>query len=797
MLHFSNMVYLSKRLFLHHLTSSIKIARFCWLYLLLAILLLAACNSTKYVPQDKQLLDRNYIKIDNKSIVKKDIESLQRQKPNKRIFGIFRFHLGLYNLSKPNSEGAISNWLRRIGEEPVIFDEVLTQKTVNQTLNYLNNKGYYYAKIKDTVVVKDKKIKVYYSIITGRPYHISTIDYHSEDSAVLQIVMRDTANSIIKPGTLLDIDQLQSERSRLENNIRNSGYYEFTKDYIYFKADTNGQTYSARLTLGIHTPSINSQDPETNTKHRLFYIRNIYFNFQNDLLLDSLDENNQEKQQVIVINGIEFSAGSRWTIRPSLLAQKVYISPGQLFNQQSIDETYKSLASLRVLKYTNISFSRVPDSLAMDDSSKIDCYIKVSMQTMQNYTIEVEGTVAAGFGAGGNLIYQHKNLLRGAENFELKFKGAIEAIKKNTGTQGLNINNTLELGAEGRITIPKFMLPFSSDQFIKKYNPKTSIAASFTYRQRPQYAHNIANMAFGYVWNGNKFNTHQVNPIDINYVKLLNITPSYDSLLSNTYLKYTYRDHLVAVSNYSLLYSNQRPNKNTESVYLRYTVETAGNSLSLFNNMLVKSKGPDPSYLIFKVPYAQYVKNDIELRYYKPMNQTDRMAYRFFAGIAYPYGNSKTMPFEKQYYSGGPNGIRAWQVRSLGPGSFKDTVDVNYPDKTADIKIEANIEYRFKLIGILEGALFLDAGNIWSINSYDNRPGGLFKFDQFYKQIALGTGWGTRFNFQYFLLRLDIGFKLYNPVLVPTDNKDARWAFNRHITWNEDICLQFGINYPF
>jgi outer membrane protein assembly factor BamA len=245
----------------------------------------------------------------------------------------------------------------------------------------------------------------------------------------------------------------------------------------------------------------------------------------------------------------------------------------------------------------------------------------------------------------------------------------------------------------------------------------------------------------------------------------------------------------VSVTSYGYTNTNQHLKKNTEFSYFHYNIESAGNTLSLLGKLMKLPQDTVKEYVLFKVPFSQYLKTDAEFRYFRPINQTDGMAYRLFAGIAYPYGNSKSMPFEKQYYGGGVNDIRAWQAYSLGPGSYNDTIKA-YPTDRADIKLEANAEYRVKLIGILEGALFIDAGNIWSINKFDNRPGALFQFNTFYKQMALGTGWGTRFDFQYFLLRIDLGFKLHDP-------NGNQWFYQKKITWANDFYPQLGIGYPF
>jgi outer membrane protein assembly factor BamA len=752
------------------------------------LLFASACSETKYVPADKYLLDKNILKIDNKSIDKSELEIFYRQKPNKVILNKFRFHLGLYNLSKNGSNGWISRTFRKMGEEPSIFDPSLLEKTKQQMGLYLKNKGYYNEKVSDTVLLSNRKASVYYFISPGVPYKINSINYAVKDSSLNKIVMSDTSNCQLKPGSLFDIDNMQSERTRLEYYFKSKGYFNFSKDYIYFEADSILYNHSVNLTLGIRNIQHKGSDSIlTFLPHLVYKIGNIKIVIEKDQFSDTIKNRIVNKEDTFLINNIQIIYLDKVGLRPTLLINNIYLTVDQIFNQRDVDETYRSLASLRIFKFINIVFTENTPATTNEIKS-LDCRIQLALSDFQSFQAEVEMNHSAGLGTAGSIIYQHKNLFKGAEIFDLKTNAGTEAIG-NIGSSELFY--TLELGVEAKVQVPKFFLPFRTDQFIRKYNPKTNFAASYNFLHRPEFTQAVANLSFGYSWKGNKYTNFTVNPVDVNYVRLLNYKESFKQWIDTTFLGNIYNNHFVPVSSISFTYNNQQSNKNVIFWYFRTNLESAGNTTKLLSQALNAKKDDNGEYQLFGISFAQYVKGDIDCRYYIPVNTTDKVVFRFFGGMAYPYSNSKTIPFEKQYYSGGANSIRAWEVRKLGPGSYKDTIS-KYPNSNADIKLEANVEYRFKLFWVLEGALFIDAGNIWAVNKNDKREGALFQFNSFYNQIAIGTGFGTRFNFSYFLVRLDLGFKLRDP----SEKINQRWAFGKSIDigyFNPNI----GIGYPF
>ena len=456
--------------------------------------------------------------------------------------------------------------------------------------------------------------------------------------------------------------------------------------------------------------------------------------------------------------------------------------------------------SLNIFRIINIFYKETDANNR--NQQLLNCYIQLTPYTTQSYSVEVEGTNTSGnVGVAGNINYKHNNLFKGAEIFDLKLKGALQlqrAVVENQTSQVLF--NTIEFGTETKIDIPKFLLPLNSEHFYMKYYPKTSISLSYNYQKRPDYTRSIANFGFGYYWKSSKFSKQIVKPIDVNYVNIPYITTEFDSLITGTYLENSYKNFFIPEASYSFIYNSQSLKKHRDFMFFRANLEASGNSLYSLYDLFSEPKNKDGSYELLGLRFSQFVRADFDLRYYNVLDKSNTFVYRAYAGLGVPFGNSEVLPFVKQFYSGGATDIRAWQVRSLGPGSYKvpplvignDTINT-YPNQSADFKLEANYEYRFDLFWILQGAFFIDAGNIWSINKKDKREGALFKFNKFYKDIAIGTGLGLRFDFSFFLLRFDLGVKARDP-LEPRNNG---WILGyRKIKYN-DWMFNIAIGYPF
>jgi hypothetical protein len=754
-----------------------------------------SCNPTKYVPQGESLLNSNHIQIDREGINKSDLVPYIKQKPNKQIFGA-RFHLGLYNFSNLEKKKWPHAWLRNIGEEPVIFDQYATEKSREQLENLIRSKGFFDSRVTDSVRTVKRKSDVYYNVNLKTPYTIRNLYYEIADTTIKKLFDFDSTNCLIQRGKPYDATILQAERTRFERYVKNHGFYSFSTDHIAFRVDSTIGNRQVNLFYEIHNfQKTDIYNRITNVPHPVYQIKNVYIYtdyVQKDVLeggesyINSLDTVNY--------NGYYFiSQQKKSPIKYDLILRSLYLKPGSGYSISNTEQTQSHLMSLKTYRLVNIFFNEtgVPDG-SQESQSFLNCHIQLTLLSNQSFNVELEGTNTAGnLGGALNLIYQHKNLFHGAEQFNMKLKGAFEAMTQ----QNTKLRSTREYGIETTLRLPRFIVPFfRKEGFIKTFNPTTTILAAYNYQDLTFFTRTMANATFGYNWAARNYKTHIVNPVQLNLVNMIKIDTGYQKLIdASSYLANSFKDVLILGGNYSYIYNNQKIQNSRDYLFLRVNAEAAGNMLALASNLA--GAGKKEGYLnFFGQPFAQYIRTDIDIRYNIILNDASSIVYRGFAGIGIPYGNSKVIPFEKQYFGGGANGIRAWQVRSLGPGSFdvpKETVFIN---QTADIKLEANAEYRFKLFWILEGALFLDAGNIWTFNEDSSRPGAMFRFNKFLNDIAVGTGTGFRFDFSFVTARLDMGLKLRDPSIA----NGSRWILmSRRYDFRNDLTFVLGIGYPF
>jgi len=759
----------------------------------LTIFLLASCKSTKYVPDEAHLLKSYKVKVDNERVDSKELDSYIKPKPNRQILGT-KFYLGLYNLSGKKDNGW-NRWLRKIGEAPVLYDDFEKDRNKKQLGLYMRNKGYHHARVSDSVRTNKKKAQVSYDVVAGIPYEIRNIKYHYEDTSLRFLMAPDTVNSLLKQGDLFDVDAMQAERTRTETYLRNRGYFNFNREYIYYEVDSFLRTHQVDISIGVKKFILPSEEGfYLLVPHRKYRIEEVYIYPGFDPKRAIADNKAYiEGLTTFKYNEFEFRHEDKLKADPGVISQSVFIFPGEDYDAEKVKQSYKHLSSLRIYKLVNIVFEeKNPADPYQHDYYPLVCHIQLSPTTSQSYTVELEGTNSAGnLGIGGNLNYTHRNLFGGAENFTTRLSGAVETIKE---IDQVGFGNMIELGLEARLTFPKFLLPFKTEQFIRKYNPKTSTSISYNYQHRPDYTRSVFQTSFGYNWTSGDFITHIINPIQLNFVKMIDATDEFLEEIKDTYLEYSYEDRLILGINYSFIFTNQDIKKTRDFIFFRTNLESAGPLLKGVAKAIGTERDSLGRHIMFGNAFAQYVKGDVEFRYFKILNDQTNLVYRIFAGVALPYKNSITIPYEKQYFTGGANGIRAWQVRNLGPGSFNiydSPTAPRYPNQTADVKIEANIEYRFDLFWLLEGALFVDAGNIWSLNKDDDRPGSVFEWNRFYKEFALGTGIGLRMDFSFFVFRFDLGMKVRDPAQA----EGSRWVF-MNSGYNRPQ-FNIAIGYPF
>lgn len=765
------------------------------------ILVMVSCNSAKLVPEKSYLLNSSVIKVDNKHISTDALYNYVKQKPNKKILYLFRFHLWVYNIA---NSGIKWKWKKKVGEivgeRPVVLDDFYTKKSVRQIEIYLKNKGFYNVKVKDSIIFyNNRTADVIYIVKAGNPYKVRAVNYTIEDNEISNIILADTSNSLIKKNVLFDVDKMQEERTRIAKLLNTKGYYYFVKEFIDFQADSNFKSNQVDISLRVKNPQKKISETDfIPDKHRKQKIKDIYIITSYDQKKAMQETEEYEKGlDTIDYNGYHFIYEKKLSIKPATILRNLYLKSGDYYNVSEVEKSYKFLSGLRIYKLINIQFNDVLNPVDTVDEY-INCIVQLTPFTIQSYSIELVGTNSASdMGLGLNYTYQHKHLFHGAEILDLKANAELQMLK-NVVTKGSNKNfnklfNTVELGGEAKLYIPKFLLPIRSEQMSQKYEAKSTFTIAENYQQRPDYTRTITNGAFGYFWKTSENVKHFLNPIDISSIHLYNATDTFLTSLEN-YQRASYDDFLITAINYSFVFNNQKMNKSKDFTFFTATLESAGNLPGLYYSTGTQNKTGD-YYKILNVRFAQYLKSDIDYRYYHFFNAKQNVAIRTFLGLGFPYANSQELPFVKQFFCGGSNSLRAWGVRSLGPGTYRnDSIKTIYA--SADMKIEANIEYRFDIFWMFKGAFFVDIGNIWFMNQSELGPRAEFKIDRFYNDFAVGTGLGLRMDLSMFIFRCDFGLKLRDP----SQNEGARWIIGiKKFNIMDDFIknINIGIGYPF
>lgn len=764
---------------------------------LATVTLLCSCASTKHVPDGQLLLDKVKINIldkDNaKDLNKQELTNYLRQTENHKVLGGLKMQLAIYNISGKDSSNWFNKWIRRVGTPPVIYDSTLTTASENQLQRALINKGYLKNTVTSNVTLKPekKKAQVEYNITLNKPYLIRSIAYDIPNDSLREIILGDTTDFPIKCQSALDHKKLDDERELIVQRLRNKGYYAFNKNYITFVADTAAGSHDVDLTLAL---SDKTQDlphmPHIDT-HRQFYVRDVIFvtsydavNMQNGVYGDSTS-----------YNGITVLYGEDRYIDKAILDENCFIRPGTIYNANDVDRTYKALGRLGIIKYINIDMKAVGE---VDGHLLLDAYILLNRDKSQTISFSLEGTNSEGdlgFGIGAD--YQHRNIFKGSEILNVKFKASYESLSGDLS--GLINDNYSEYSGDVGITFPKFKMPFLRESFKRRIQASTEFMTSFNYQERPEYTRIIAGGGWKYIWSErNNQMRHTFNLIDLSYVYLPKSKINFLDSITNPLLRYSYENHLIMRMGYTFYKTNRRATNPLTTVFqdniytVRASAETAGNLLYGISHLIGQKREADDSYKVVGTRYSQYVKLDGDFAITHYINQRSSLAMHAGFGIAVPYGNSTVLPFEKRFYSGGANSVRGWGVRTLGPGSFDGKKAQNsFIYQCGDIRLDLNLEYRCKLFWVLELGAFIDCGNVWTIKEYENQPGGVFKFSKFFEQLALSYGLGLRMDFTYFLVRFDLGMKAHNPA-----SGQEHWPLV-HPSLKRDAELHFSIGYPF
>lgn len=760
-----------------------------YIYIVVTALLLVGCSVSKFVPEGKYLLDEVHISSDNKEIKSSEMYSYVRQKPNSKWFSLVKLPMYIYCSSGKDSTKWINKILRKMGDAPRIYDARVAEETRMQILGAVQNKGYLGAQVYLEEKIKKNRLDTYYRISSGKPYIISSIDYNVEDYVIRDLLMNDSIHSGLKVGERFDVNQLEEERNKITQFLLNRGYYRFNKDYITFQADTVNGTYRIDLTMNI---GLNNMPNSSETSlHRQYSIRNV-----NYLMDVDYSPNNGVNLDTMSYGGINILYDKKLFLRPGVIDSHNRIVPGKLYSNRDVMSTYYSLSRLGILKYSNIRFVEHLEN----DSAYLDAFVSLSKNKNKMLSFQVEGTNSAGdLGAAASVTYTHRNLFKGSETFTIKVRGAYEAV---TGLEGYANNNYTEYGVESSLDFPEFMFPFLTSDFKKRVNAKSEVSIKYNWQIRPEFERTLASAAWSYRWNSGRRANHRLDVLDINYIYMPYRSNTFIEYLNymdevNPLLRYSYEDLFIVRLGYTYTYNSagvttqQTAKKSSYSI--RFNIEESGNLIYGFSKLIHKKPSDGESFRMGNISFAQYVKTDFDFAKNIMIDDRNSLVFHIATGVAIPYGNSKSLPFEKLYFSGGANSVRGWSVRSLGPGRYHgNSGSLDYVNHTGDIKLDLNVEYRTHLFWKLNGAAFIDAGNVWTLKSRYSDDTGQFAFNRFYKEIAVSYGLGVRFDLDFLILRFDGGMKAINPMESGADRFPViKPDFSR------DFAFHFAVGYPF
>ncbi len=759
---------------------------------------LVSCISTRKVPDGKQLLTSNQLelKTENPGVKSADLKTLIKQQPNPH-FWIFSPKLWFYGFYKPEKTGFMNRIWKAMGEPPVIYDSLYAEQTSAQIHSYLLTKGHFRPDVEYTTKIakrNPKKMDVIYNVNTHEGYRFSEVDIQVDDDTLKPYLERWPYNTTLKTGQYYDVDAMNKERLRIELQLQNQGFYKFNRDYIGFVIDSTIGDYKMNVLLQVHKPEF-SGDTTASPYFQRYLIKDVMFYPEYNNNVEHLDttlyvtkRDGKDKDTNVFL----FIHDEDLRIRPKVMVNKSFLVPEHYFSMKDVAQTYENLSDMKVFRYINVRFTEVKDSTPSSSPyGFLDAHINTKQSLKQALTLESELTTSSGTqGIAGSILFQNKNIFGGAEILNIRLRGVLQVQKRSDDWY-----YSFETRAEAGIEFPRFLAPFSQERISKYFRPKTTITGGVSYQYKPdQYERWITTASFGYNWRKNKV-YHAFFPIEANAVSIVNMTDEFkkyieDNSKTNLRLKYQYTDHFISDMRYVFIYNGQDLKRNVDFNFLRVTLESAGNILdgiASATNFETDSMG---ARKIFGLVYSQYFRFEVDFKhqFYLPQNQV--FVARAYVGAGFPYGNADYLPYEKGFYGGGTNNIRAWPLYLLGPGSYYDPM-TEKDERVGDMSIVLNAEYRFPIYNSFKGALFADIGNVWLNKPNTEFPDGDFRLDDFYKEFAVGAGIGLRIDWGFFVIRLDAAI----PTVDPAKPLGERFVLPKQRF--SDFVLNFGVGYPF
>lgn len=757
------------------------------------VAILGSCTVQRFIPEGEILYTGSTIETisgegsEYKEQVELELTTLLGPQPNSKVLGM---RPGLYYHYKAQREkpGFLNKWLnKKFGEEPVYFSDVDPQRVEELMLNRLDNRGFFYSKVNSEIDSTNKFASIRYKVELPNAYTLEKFELDGDSLAIYGEIEKAMAKTEIKKGMRFDLELMKFERDRIDAELKNKGYYNFNPDFLIFEADTNrydNRKFDLFLRLKKNTPK----------KSKVSYVIDsvtVYPNYTIE------NDNTAQVSNGRTVNGIHFIQQKEF-FEPTKLEPYILFEKGQKYNAETARLTSNRLAALGSYKFVNIRFNS-PENEATDSTGSLNADIFLSPLTKRSIRTQLQAvTKSNGFaGPGIAVTYSNRNLFKGGETLSISGNFSFESQLSGGRNSGLS---SIAGGLRTDLTIPR-LVPFSPSRF-KYAVPKTKIGLGVDVLKRSQlYTLASFNTSFGYTWNANRFVNHELNPISVKYVNLSNTTDEFDGILDrNPFLRQSFNQQFIAGLNYTFTYNELIDNQKTRPFFLSTSLDIAGNTLSLLD----RGEGT-----AFGLEYAQYAKLDVDFRYYLKWGKEQALVSRLFAGWGIPYGNSTTLPFVKQFFSGGPYSVRAFQIRSLGPGTFASDQDrtSSFFDQSGNLRLEGNLEYRFPIWSYLKGAFFADAGNVWltsQVSVPDDEPEesrefneqlleqGSFESDWF-KELGIGVGFGLRVDIQSFVIRFDLA----SPLQVPDLPEGERLRTPFFDGGSNNLVFNFAIGYPF
>lgn len=790
-----------------------------YITVLLIAIVTIGCNVTRSLSEGEYLVSE--VKFEYDKSVPRDqritedkdgIDVYVRQSPNKRFLGI-NFYVWVYEKANPEKDNWWNNFKRKIGEEPVILDMDLTDKSITNLETYLRTKGYFHSDVtyKLDTVRREHRAEITYKIRQGEPTRISSLNYEFRDSSLRNIILADSAECLLKNGDALDITLLDAERNRIAAYLNNRGYFDFTVNNISYDVDTLNNPYRADVHMVIQ-PTLKGYDErglpewEDNAIYRIRDI-NVYptydpmlrstTGFKADAVVDTT-----YRDGLTIIRDI----GMRPQLRNSMLRNSIPLYPNYTYSAEQVTQTYNQLMALNFFRNAKVDFSRVEgdDSFVtfmnLDGNGDmeltttrerfLDCNIYCTPQLKQSMKVEVEASTTSTFyGLSATVGYSNRNVFRGAESFDFSARFGFEFMY----ARDVKKRSANELSLTAGLSFPRFLSPFPVNTGFNISKPRTHLELAFDYQDRPYYRRNIFTTRWAYSWNMGERSSFVLRPIDINWIDVKSVDEAFLTDIDNRYLRTSFESQLTAGLSASYTYNTQRSDIDRNATVVRAGLETSGNLIQGLERLFSHHAPGKDYYEILGVRYSQYVRAEISASQHIDLGHNMALAGRLYGGVGVTYGNShdRSIPFDRMFYCGGANSMRGWVPRTLGPGNRPQVNGATYPAQVGDLRLEANAEFRFPVWWIFHGAIFLDAGNVWYLrDTEDSNPDEVFRFDNFYKQLGLNTGLGLRIDATFVIIRVDVGMQLHNPGRP----EGERWIHD--FKW-QNMALNFGVGYPF